>query len=45
MIHVLRSLVYFDDAETDPDPRMLVEYSWLGTKQFISGAVKRMSVF
>ena len=45
MIHVLKSLVYFDDAETDPDPRMLVEYSWLGTKQFISGAVKRMSVF
>ena len=45
MIHVLRSLVYFDDAETDPDPRMLVEFSWLEAKRFISGTVKKMSIF
>jgi len=42
MIHVLKSLVYFDDAETDPDPRMLVKFSWLETKRFISGAVKKI---
>jgi len=44
MIHVLKSLVYFDDAETDPDPRMLVEFSWLEAKRFISGAVKKIPI-
>jgi hypothetical protein len=44
MIHVLKNLVYFDDAETDPDPMMLVEFSWLEAKQFISGTVKKIPI-
>jgi hypothetical protein len=27
-VHVLRSLAYFDDAEAEPDPIMLVPYDW-----------------
>jgi len=30
--------------ETDPDPRMLVEFSWLEAKRFISGAVKKIPI-
>lgn len=44
MIHVLKSLVFFDDAETDPDPRMLVEFSWPETKQILSEAVKKIPI-
>ncbi len=27
-IHILRSLAYFEDAEAEPDPEMLVGYEW-----------------
>jgi len=27
-VHLLRSLAYFEDAEAEPDPVMLVPYSW-----------------
>jgi len=26
--HVIRSLTYFDDADLDPEPRMLIKVSW-----------------
>lgn len=32
--HVLKSLVYFDDADQEPEPDMLVEYSWAATKSW-----------
>jgi hypothetical protein len=27
-VHLLKSMVYFDDAENDPEPRMLIPFSW-----------------
>ncbi len=32
--HIIKSLVYFDDAELEPMPRMLVELEWGTTKDF-----------
>lgn len=37
--HLLRSLVYFADAEDQPMPKMLMEVSWLEIKQTITQAV------
>lgn len=34
MIHVLKSLAYFSDAEKDPMPHMLVTLDWEKVKQF-----------
>ncbi|RLG32418.1 hypothetical protein DRN80_06190 [Methanosarcinales archaeon] len=36
---VLKSLVYFNDAEEDPMPNMLVTFDWEDAKQQISNAV------
>ena len=36
--HVLKSLTYFDDAEGDPMPEMLVQLSWEESKQFFRKA-------
>ena len=38
---VLRSLIYFDDADLQPDPVMLTEYDWNEVKAFILDQVKR----
>jgi hypothetical protein len=32
--HVLKSLVYFEDADREPDLEMLTDYSWTSTKRF-----------
>jgi len=34
LVHLVKSLAYFADAETDPMPQMLVEVSWDKVKQF-----------
>jgi hypothetical protein len=39
--HVLRGLVYFDDAEGEPMPRMLHEVDWEGLKQDLIQRVRR----
>ena len=31
--HVLRSLVYFEDAEQEPEPKMIVKISWKQLKK------------
>jgi nucleotidyltransferase AbiEii toxin of type IV toxin-antitoxin system len=36
MVHVLKSLTYFEDAEKDPMPDMLVALTWERVKQFFS---------
>ena len=36
-IHVLKSLTFFDDAEKDPMPQMLVPLEWERVKQFFQG--------
>ncbi len=40
---VLRSLVYFDDAEADPMPKMLKPVEWLTIKTTIEAAVKSIA--
>ena len=37
--HVLKSLVYFEDADKEPDPEMLAEFSWAATKHFFVESV------
>jgi len=34
MVHVLKSLTYFEDAEQEPMPDMLVPLAWDEVKQF-----------
>ena len=41
---VLRSLVYFDDAEDDPMPRMLKPMRWEAAKAGIQQAVREYSL-
>jgi hypothetical protein len=40
--HLLRSLVYFADAEKEPMPRLLVPLSWLDIKQFFETEVRKL---
>ena len=42
--HLLKSLVYFEDAETEPLPRMLRKASWPAIKKRIVAEVQRLSV-
>jgi hypothetical protein len=37
--HILKSLVYFEDADKDPEPEMLVDYSWAKIKGYFRGSV------
>jgi hypothetical protein len=39
MVHVLKSLTYFEDAEKDPMPHMLVALTWERVKQFFATEV------
>jgi hypothetical protein len=41
-LHLLKSLTYFDDAEDDPSPKMLVPVSWEEVKQVISDKAKKL---
>jgi hypothetical protein len=41
--HVLKSLVYFEDADKEPDPEMLAEFSWAATKHFFVESVGAFS--
>ena len=42
MVHLLKSLKYFADAEFDPMPPMLVPLEWGKVKQFFEGEVRRL---
>jgi hypothetical protein len=42
LVHVLKSLVYFTDAEKDPMPDMLVPLSWDDVKQFFTAEVPKI---
>jgi len=42
-LHILKSLVYFEDADSDPDPLMLVDFDWGKSKIFLVGEVKKMT--
>ena len=41
-LHILKSLVYFGDADNDPDPLMLVNFNWDKTKSFLEQEVKKI---
>lgn len=43
MLHILKSLVYFDDADGEPPPMMLHDTNWDDVKQGISHAVSAFS--
>lgn len=42
-LHLLKSLVYFDDAEKDPVPQMLVSSDWDEVKRFFVMQVTRLA--
>lgn len=42
LVHVVKSLAYFADAELDPPPQMLVSYSWEKTKHFFENEAKSL---
>ncbi len=42
--HILKSLVYFDDAETQPMPRMHQDVSWTHLKKSLISAVKSIPI-
>ncbi len=41
--HLLKSLVYFADAEEEPMPRMIREVSWEAVKAAVTAEVRRLS--
>ena len=41
--HILKSLVYFDDAEADPDPDYLISTKWSEIKGYITEVTKGLS--
>ena len=41
--HLLRSLVFFEDAESEPMPRMLRRAAWADIKRTMGAEVKRLS--
>jgi len=44
LLHILKSLVYFDDAEGQPSPRMHKEVSWITVKNVIGQNVKSTEI-
>jgi len=42
VVHVVKSLAYFADAELDPSPRMLVNFSWDAAKRFFQQEAKSL---
>ena len=43
LIHIQKSLVFFDDAEPDEMPRMLKEVEWEEVKQYFENEVKKLA--
>ena len=41
-VHVLKSLTYFDDADGEPMPDMIVPMSWEDIKRFFREQVPRL---
>lgn len=42
MVHVKKSLVFFEDAEIDPMPQMLAQVSWEEVRKFFENEVERL---
>ena len=41
--HILKGLVYFTDAESEPTPRMVQSVNWSEVKKFFEEEVKKIS--
>jgi hypothetical protein len=41
--HILKSLVYFEDAESDPVPEINFKASWKEVKDFFVGQIPRVT--
>ena len=41
--HILKSLVYFNDAESDPSPEIFFKTEWKGVKKFFREEIKKIS--
>jgi len=44
LLHILKSLVYFDDADEQPSPRMHKEVRWITVKSIITQNVKMVEI-
>ena len=42
MIHILKSLAYFEDAENNPMPKMVVSVSWQEVKNFFKEEIRKI---
>lgn len=42
MVHLLKSLTYFEDAEDDPMPRMLTSLEWITVRRFFETEARRL---
>lgn len=45
LLHVLKSLVYFDDADKDPELMMIKDVKWQAAKNFFVEQVKQLKIF
>jgi predicted nucleotidyltransferase component of viral defense system len=43
MIHILKSLAYFEDAENNPMPKMIVPVSWQEAKSFFKEEIRKIN--
>ncbi|MCK4308846.1 MAG: nucleotidyl transferase AbiEii/AbiGii toxin family protein [Candidatus Atribacteria bacterium] len=43
MMHILKSLAYFEDAENNPMPKMTVPASWQEIKSFLKKEIKKIN--
>lgn len=41
-IHIMKSLIYFEDAEPDEMPEMLKKASWKDVKKYFEGEIKKL---
>jgi len=42
--HIYKSLVYFDESDVDPDPKMMIDFDWNKIKRFFKTEVKKLIV-
>jgi len=43
--HILKSLVYFEDAKKDPMPKMMKKIAWNDIQEFFIKEVKKIGIF
>ena len=43
LVHILKSMVYFEDAESDPEPTIYFDASWKKVKEFFMREIPRIA--